>query len=920
MRPIAWPLPIAAIVMVASFPEEPVQTLMSLVSGTKLGPYEVLDAAGAGGMGEIYKARDTRLDRTVAIKVLPSELAAHPELRQRLEREARAVSSLNHPHICTLYDVGQQDGVDFLVLEYLEGETLASRLTKGPLRLEATLRYAIEMAEALDQAHRHGVVHRDLKPGNIMLTKSGSKLLDFGLARITEVKKTGGDNATALLTRDLTSQGTILGTFQYMSPEQLEGKEVDARSDIFAFGAVLYETLTGRRAFNGASQATLIAAILTADPAPVSGVQSSPQGIPPALDRVLRTCLAKDPDERWQSAGDLARELKWIAEPLPLAESQKPRAARTDSAGALIPWIVAAAAVIAALSVSWLHFREPAPEQRSIRFTIPTEARLPSDVRISPDGTKLAFVGQNVEGKAVLWVRPLDKLYAQALPGTEGAKFPFWSPDSRHIAFFDPYYQGHLKKIDSAGGQPQTVCDAIGGLGGDWAADGTIIFASKNSAIYRVNSNGGTPVQVTTPGTSGGLSHAYPSFLPDGKHFLYLARSDHFASGRRDTRSVFVGSLDSKEAKPLVTTNYGAMFSPGSNSPAKTPGHLLFVRDAALMSQEMDASSFQLRGEAIRITDSLATDVPYNSADFSVSKNGVLAFNSAVYQHELVWLDRAGNRQAPGMPVTKYAHPALASNGRQAVYEGPDATIMDVKLWKLDVDRGEVSLFEAQGNLPVFFPDGSAVAFVCRIGDKLTFCRKASGGAGLTETLWESGDAKFLIDFSPDGKFMSYIDQTRGMELWILPLTGERRPYRFYPSENRQRHGVFSPDGKWIAYTSNETGDYELYVQPFPATGEKWKVSARGGAQPRWRRDGKEMFYRTVDGKMMAVPVKTTGGFEAVVPRMLFQSTADPLYPNLGIPYSVTADGQRFLINVAADDSRASPITVITNWTAGLKR
>jgi serine/threonine protein kinase len=490
---------------------------MPLTVGDKLGPYEILGPIGAGGMGEVYKARDTRLDRAVAIKVLPSQLAAHPELRQRLEREARAVSSLNHPHICTLYDVGEVDGIVFLVLEYLAGETLAARLKNGPLPLATALLYAVEIAEALDQAHRKNVVHRDLKPGNVMLTKSGSKLLDFGLAKVREATKSDTDNA-ATLTFELTSQGTILGTLQYMAPEQVEGKEADARSDIFAFGAVLYEMITGRKAFNGKSQPSLIAAILTAEPPPISSLQSV---TPPALDRVVRTCLAKDPDARWQSAGDLGRELKWIADPEFQAEFRNPRAGGTKSRGARIAWVVAAAAALAALSISWIHFRAPAPEQRSIRFTIPTEARLPSQVRVSPDGTRLAFVGQNAPGKIVLWVRSLDKLISQALPGTEGAMYPFWSPDSRHIGYFD-LLQGKLKTIDASGGQPQILANAIFGLGGDWGSDGTIIFApgSPNSGIYRIASNGRVPVQITTPRAY--IPHGFPSFLPDGRHFLFL--------------------------------------------------------------------------------------------------------------------------------------------------------------------------------------------------------------------------------------------------------------------------------------------------------------------------------------------------------------------------------------------------------------
>jgi serine/threonine protein kinase len=857
-------------------------------------------------MGEVYKARDTRLDRTVAIKVLPAKIAANAEARQRLEREARAVSALSHPHICTLYDIGEQDGLDYLVLEYLEGETLSSRLKQGPLPLDSALRYAIEIAGALDRAHRQGIVHRDLKPGNIMLTRSGSKLLDFGLAKVREAAKTPSEGATASLTRNLTTTpGAILGTFQYMSPEQLEAREADARSDIFAFGAVLFEMLTGRKAFDGGSQASLIASILTAQPAAVSSLQSLS---PVALDRVVRTCFAKDPDQRWQSAGDLGRELAWIAEAPaePQTPAARPRVAR-------IPWAVATAAVLAALSISWLHFRERPPEQRSIRFTIPTEARLPAQVRISPDGMKVAFVGQNAEGKFMLWVRPLDKTQARALSGTEGADSPFWSPDSRQIAFYDPY--DHLKRIDAAGGQAQIICDANSGLGGDWNENGAIVFApSAISGIYRVSASGGVPVQVTKPPTSPRVTHGFPVFLPDGRHFLYLEAIAPLGPQRSNSSSIFVGSLDSKEAKPLVATDFNAAFS------AKAPAHLLFVRDAALMAQEMDTSSLQLRGEAVRIEDALSLDVPHSIADFSVSKNGILALNTAVNQHELVWLNRAGNRLSAGIPVTKYGHPTLSPDGRQALFTGLDPKTMTQKLWNLDVERGELSLFDNDGDVSVFFPDGKAALFACKIDDKPVFCRKATGGAGRTEVFWDSGGAKSPMDFSADGRFLSYIDTTRRRELWILPLTGERHPYRFYPGEHAERHGMFSPDGKWIAYSCNETGDFELYVQPFPATGAKFKVSAHGGAQPRWRGDGKELFYRTEDGKMMAVSVKTAGGFEAGVPHMLFPSSADPLYPSLAIPYAVTKDGQRFLLNVAKDEGRASPITIITNWTAALGR
>jgi serine/threonine protein kinase len=885
---------------------------MRLGHGTKLGPYEIFDLLGAGGMGEVYKARDTRLNRTVAVKVLPALFSDNAELRRRLEREARAVSSLSHAHICALFDVGRHDGTDFLVLEYLEGETLAGRLKKGPLPRETALRCAIEMASALDAAHRRGVIHRDLKPGNVMLTRSGSKLLDFGLARVLE--KAAEDGATAPVSLDLTATGMILGTLQYMSPEQLEGKEADARSDIFAFGAVLYEMLTGCRAFEGAGQAIQVAAILSSQPPPDPNLLEGP------LDRVVRTCLAKDPDERWQSAADLARQLRWIAE----ARSSAPAAVAGATAGrsSRLPWVAAAVATLAALTMASLYLRSPSADRRSITFTVSTEARLPSQVRISPDGSRLAFVGQNAQGKPMLWVRPLDKLQAQPMPGTEGAGYPFWSPDSRQIAYFDEH-EGKLKRIDLAGGRPQVVCDAPLGSGGDWGADGTILFApDMSSGIYRVPAGGGAPVPVTRPAKAGG-GYSFPVILPDGKRFLFFEGSVRTQSSDAPG-SVRVASLDGKESWQLMSASCPVQLSSGSDASPKTPSYLLFVRDGSLLAREIDPASLRLRGEALLVADSLAVDVPHNFADFTVSRTGTLALNSAVHQHEVVWLDRSGKRLSPGIPADKYSDPVLSPDGQAAVFQRMDPKAGGSSLWKLDVERGEVSLFAADAILGAFFPGGGSVVFRCSVGGRPAFCRKATGGAMPQEPFWQEDGAVAPVGFSPDGRFLSFLrmGEKYGLSasIWILPLTGDRRPYRFYQNDAEQHHGIFSPDGKWIAYTSNETGIAELYVQPFPATGGKWKVSAQGGAQPRWRRDGTELFYRTGDGKMMAVPIRTAGGFQAGPPRMLFQSSADPLYPNLGVPYDVSADGQKFLVSAALDETRSSPITVITNWAAGLGR
>ena len=556
---------------------------MPILPGRRLGPYEILSAIGAGGMGEVYKARDTRLDRIVAIKVLPTHLADRPELRGRFEREAKTIASLNHPHICTLYDTGHQDEIDFLVMEYLEGETLAQRLVKGSLPMEQVLRYAIEISDALDKAHRKGVTHRDLKPGNIMLTKTGTKLLDFGLAKLKQEVVPANVPLSDLPTAKdpLTAQGTLLGTLQYMAPEQLEGKEVDARTDIFAFGASVYEMATGKRAFEGKSQASLIAKILEIDPPPISSLQPM---TPPALDRVVKRCLAKEPEMRWQTASDLCEELKWIAEggsrtgmPAPVVAQRKIRER--------VAWAVAVIAVVAALALASPFFRRSSDEPRVLKIAVLPPEKTTFSVRslpaVSPDGRRLAFV-LTAGGKDELWVRDLDSLAARALTGTDGASYPFWSPDSRTIAFFADQ---KLKKTEVAGGPALTLCDAINGRGGTWNNDGVILFGVFGGSIFRVSAAGGIATALTAPDkASGETDHRVPWFLPDGRHFLYTATN-------RDPEKVviYAGDLDSKNRKLVVAGNSNAVYSP--------PGYLLFVRERTLMVQPFDVGKLETTGD-----------------------------------------------------------------------------------------------------------------------------------------------------------------------------------------------------------------------------------------------------------------------------------------------------------------------------------
>ena len=639
---------------------------MMLATGAKLGPYEITGAIGAGGMGEVYRARDMRLDRIVAIKVLPAHLAGRAELRERFDREAKTIASLNHPHICTLYDTGHQDEIDFLVMEYLEGETLAQRLQKGALPIQQVLQYAIEISDALDKAHRKGITHRDLKPGNIMLTKSGTKLLDFGLAKLAqEAVPATPESQLPTMKSGITGEGTILGTLQYMAPEQVEAKEVDARTDIFAFGAVVYEMATGKKAFEGKTQASLIAKILEIDPPPISSLQPM---TPPALDRVVKKCLAKEPEKRWQAASDVCDELKWIAEggsqtgmPAPISASRK--SALGDGR---LAWIVAAVFFLAASALGYFVYSRPAPQQaHAVRFTlfppdkwslagtgaVTTGATAP--VMISPDGQRVAFVAISGEGKSLLWVRSLDTLTAQSFAGTEGASAPFWSPDSRSLAFFAG---GKLKKIDVSGGPPITLCDAPDNRGGTWNRDGLILFAPRNtSVLQKVSASGGVPAPATVLG-QGELGQIRPSFLPDGRHFLYSTIAPRPGLGG----PIYLGSLDSAERKVLFNAN--------SANALYAQGYLLFLRETTLIAQPFDARRLVLTGDAFPIAERIRTSTstqPYGY--FSASENGALVYQTGAEtaNSQLLWFDRTGKQiGALGDPADLQRPGAFS--GRQA--------------------------------------------------------------------------------------------------------------------------------------------------------------------------------------------------------------------------------------------------------------
>jgi hypothetical protein len=733
---------------------------MAILPGRRLGPYEILSAIGAGGMGEVYRARDTRLDRIVAIKVLPAHLADRAELRERFEREAKTIASLNHPHICTLFDTGHQDDIDFLVMEYIEGETLAQRLQKGALPIQQVMQYAIEISGALDKAHRTGITHRDLKPGNIMLTKSGTKLLDFGLAKLAqEAVPATPESQLPTMKSGITGEGTILGTLQYMAPEQVEAKEVDARTDIFAFGAVVYEMATGRKAFEGKTQASLIAKILEIDPPPISSLQPM---TPPALDRVVKKCLAKEPEKRWQAASDVCDELQWIAEGGSQTGMTAPVAASRKSllGDARLAWVHAAVFFLAVLALGYFVYSRPAPQQaHAVRFAlflpenwslagtgaVTTGATAP--VIISPDGQQIAFVAVNAEGKTLLWVRALDALAAQSLAGTEGASAPFWSPDSRTLGFFAG---GKLKKIDVSGGPPITLCDAADNRGGTWNQDGLILFAPTNtSALQKVSASGGVPAPATVLG-QGELGHIRPSFLPDGRHFLYSTIAPRAGLGG----PIYLGSLDSSERKVLFNAN--------SANAGYSQGYILFLRDTTLVAQPFDPRRLVLAGDAFPIAERIRTSTssqPY--AYFSVSENGSLVYQTGAEtaNSQLLWFDRTGKQTgALGDPAI-YNAPELSSDGKRASVSIADDSGKGADVWVYDVARGLRTRFTfgpSQAYEAIWSPDGSRIVFSSRRKGSVDLYQKDSSGAGNEEILLESNVDKYPDSWSPDGKFLLY--------------------------------------------------------------------------------------------------------------------------------------------------------------------
>jgi eukaryotic-like serine/threonine-protein kinase len=867
--------------LLASFPSP---TSPALAAGFELGPYRILAPLDAGGMGEVYRALDTRLQREVAVKVLPAAWSADPERVARLQQEARLLAALNHPHIATIHGLEIAGGVHAIVMELIDGPTLADRLESGPLRLEAALEMAQQIAEALEAAHEKDIIHRDLKPANIKVTATGAaRLLDFGLAQA----RMPGDVAR--------NEGPVMGTPGYMSPEQIRGERVDARTDVWAFGCVLYEMLTGTRAFGRATVTDTLSAILEQDP----DWDRLPAEVPAGIRRLLRRCLEKNSRRRLHDIADARIEIEDAVndpehEPATAAVSRKRRRALGISAAVLT---VAFAAALG----TWLRSPALPPPLRVVDILTPRTSDIFS-FALSPDGQHIAFVADH-EGQPMLWVRALDAAKPHVLPGTEAARRPFWSPDSRSIGFFA---NSELKRTEVRGGGVRTVTYALGGTTAAWGAEGSILFSGADApALRRVDAAGGTVTAATAvaPQSTG---HRHPHFLPGGRQFLF------FAGGPDAVRGVYLGSLGSSGVSRLTASDAQGVYV--------APGWLLFVRQGMLLAQRLDLAQRALTGESITVVDSVAVEPITGSAAFSTADSGVMAFRPArPSATRLYWFDRAGNALGVFGPTgqTGLSNIRFSPDGRRVAVERTLQNETDV--WLLDSMRQTRLTRGSDGNiarLPLWSPNGDRIAFESVESGSVKLAVRQSSGGGPQETLFESPQGKIPCDWSADGRFLLYYvpDPKSGTDLWVLPLE-TRRPFVFLKTDANELWGQFSPDGRWVAYQSNETGRYEIYVRPFPDSGGPIPVSTAGGVYPRWSRDGKELYFIAPDAKLLGARIRATGStVEPGAPEILFQTQRVGGGLNVigrSHQYDVTADG-RFLVNAAEPD--AAPITLMLHW------
>lgn len=959
---------------------------MSLAAGTRLGPYEVLGPIGAGGMGEVYKARDTRLDRIVAIKILPPEWANDAAMQERFDREAKTIASLNHPNICVLHDVGTEttsgvfsagtgsaektpEVVSYLVMEYMEGETLADRLTRGPLTLDEAMTVAIAIADALDKAHRKGVIHRDLKPANVMLTQSGPKLLDFGLAK---------SQAALPAASNLTIPGMILGTLQYMAPEQFDGVEADRRTDIFAFGVLVHEMITGKKAFEGKSQVLLISAIATATPPPVSRVQLS---APPALDHVIKTCLEKDPADRWQDARDLLAELQWIADGGEDAGFSVSAAAGTPKRRWLRRAALAAAAVlVTALAVpAWLYSQGPA-EAEEVRFRVPRNLTAepnetqngnpgnavgvfsPSDSAISPDGRAIVFRARPATTDTwFLYVRPVGSVTPRPLPGTEDAVQPFWSADSQSIGFVT---RGKLRRVRASGGAPEDIGDAPDFSGGSWNRDGRIIFGSA-SGLFVVPADGGTPKALTTLG-DGESGHYWPRFLPDGRHYLYLAQS-----GQAANRGIYSGSLDSppesKDRMKILEAESNAAFTASAGS-----GYLMFHRDSAVFARPFNLKTMVISGEESRVASDVMSGAN-GQANFDVSDNGVLIYfvntqgavsgGQEAWTWRLQWVDRGAMDGETVGPFGIYRGLEVSPDGTRVAVHRHDGTGGNIWVMERPPLAPAQITYEAKNDnsSPIWSPNGDRIVFASQRNGKWGLYQTRSDGSGAEELLVESELRKAPMSWSTDGKHLVYWvqDPKTAGDLWVLSMDGDKKsdkkPEAFLATPADETHAQISPDSKWIAYTSNLTGRKEVWVRPFPSGLGQWRISPDastfGGDWPRWNRSTPgvtEIFYHSITSSLMGGSYAQPDGFHGPIFSVALRATASAIVAaspqevirTMAIrlahgadyhTYGVSPDGKRFLVmqRVMATETATGAfltevpvpgLTVAMHWTKGLKK
>lgn len=869
--------------------------------GSRLGRFEIVSLLGAGGMGRVYKATDSRLRRSVAIKVLPDAAAGDIERRRRFEREARAVANLNHPNICALHDFGNDDGVEFLVMEYLDGETLERRLGRGAMPLTEALEIATRVAAALASAHGRGIVHRDIKPGNVILTGDGPMLLDFGLALLrgpdTAVPEKPDESNAAL-----TVQGTLVGTPNYMAPEQIEGGQVDARADVFAFGAMLFEMVTGRRAFDSPSSVGLLAAVCSEDPLTT---QALPSHVPESLVSLLRNCLAKSPGQRWSTAHDVLLALRAITgDDAPPARRQRVP---------MLPWAIAAAGVLAAIALAMLAYAWRSPEPPAYRVAI----ALPPDVtiaagqapQVSPDGRRIVFVGSDRAGTSYLYAQTLDGPDAEPLPETAGALQPFWAPDGRRVGFFA---DGKLKTIDLAGGAPRTLADAPTPRGGTWSRDGIILFVpTPRSAPLSVSDSGGTVTPLPLgPGSSWPNARRwFPVFLPDGRHYLYLGAD---VPGRASS-AVFVTSIDTVETRRLMPTGSSVVY---------VDGYLLVRQESALMAWPFDVERQQTSGPPEVVADSVAANAVTYQVLASGSASGVLAFLEARPLSQPVWMDRTGRVVGEAEQAGDYGNVCLSADGRYAAFDRADRS-GNIDIWMREFDRDRSSRLTFDGELDFYLACGltSQVFFASlRAGHPVIHMVDATS-PGSDRAVLETPLPTVPSQISSDGQVLVYssLDPTTGWDIWTMPLHGDGDPVSFRDEPSDDLTGRLSPDGRWMAYASNEGGAFEIYIEPFPAGTGRRQVSSSGGIQPRWRGDGAELYFLSPDHQLMAALVNASGAsLEVSQPYALFNIGGVAAWESLnqGSQYAPTPDGQRFLVNRRPPAPLA--ITALINWASGL--